>query len=451
MKQELSYTTQTFTVPFYQSREASRLIWNVRPQINWCYNEGVRQALDNNLGRFGLYNILTKKRAEHGWLDVNLDAHRHAIDGGRKAVEAFRASNIGKRWRPKRKRKYTSPDSLFRKKRVGVQRRQPAIGCYGRPAGNKDGSWNLGGVCSIVPKSTEIERSLIKSFQIIETTKKITRNTKPEDRTYELHVQIHADKPKRDGDGDIIGIDVGAVNMMAMHNLNDGKSVLLTLPENAMRYKGDETDMRKSAQSKRKKGSNSWKKEQERIRKKNAKTTNRRTDFMRKSVKENLACAEIIAVENLHPRQMARKGRGKTGLNRTIMHAALGEVLSYIEWFAKKHGKEFHRVKPHYTSTTCAECGHSDRNSRRSQSIFICARCGHEDHADINAAVNISARGAKAAGKVVVRRKKEHAVPRAYMREITVHERANQSASLPSEKNKSRHGPPSAAAVYYCI
>ena len=136
------------------------------------------------------------------------------------------------------------------------------------------------------------------------------------------------------------------------------------------------------------------------------------------------------------------------------MHAALGEVLSYIEWFAKKHNKEFHKVKPHYTSTTCADCGHADKNSRRSQSIFVCVRCGHEDHADMNASVNISERGAKAAGKVVVRRrKKEHTVPRAHMREIiTVHERANQRASLPSEKNKSGHGTPSAAAaVYYCI
>ncbi len=273
--------------------------------------------------------------------------------------------------------------------------------------------------------------------------------TRPEDRTYELHVQVHMAKPICSA-SDIIGIDVGAVNMMAVHNLNNDESVLLTLPENATRYKGDSIDRKKSAQSKRKKGSNSWKKEQERIRKKNAKTTNRRKDFMRKSVKENLAGAGIIAVENLHPKQMARKGRGKTGLNRTIMHAALGETLSYIEWFAKKHDKEFHKVKPHYTSTTCGTCGHSDRNSRRSQSIFICVRCGHEDHADMNAAVNVSARGAKAAGKVVVRRK-EHTVPRACMREITVHERANQSASLPSEKDKNGCESLPATCVYYCI
>ena len=449
MKQDIPYTTQTFTIPFYQSGKISRLIWRAHFQTDWCYNEGVRQALEAKPTQYDMFSKLKEKRDDRDWLDLNVCVHRAAIDNGRKAVEAFRASNAEKRWRPKHKRKYTSPDSLFRKREDG--KRQAAIGCYARPARNKDGSWNLGGICSIVPKTTAIKQEQIKSFQIVETTRKITRRTKPEDRTYEMHVQIHVAKPTR-RDGDIIGIDVGAVNMMAVHNLDNNESILLTLPENATRYKGDETDRRKSAQSKRKKGSNSWKKEQERIRKKNAKTINRRTDFMRKSVKENLAGAEIIAVENLHPKQMARKGRGKTGLNRTIMHAALGEVLSYIEWFAKKHNKEFHRVKPHYTSTTCADCGHSDRNSRRSQSIFICVRCGHEDHADMNAAVNVSARGAKAAGKVVVRRKKEHTVPRACMRErIAVHERANQRASLPSEKDKNGHGTPSAAAVYYCI
>ena len=61
------------------------------------------------------------------------------------------------------------------------------------------------------------------------------------------------------------------------------------------------------------------------------------------------------------PKQMARKGRGKTGLNRVIKYAAIGEVLSYVEWFAEKHNKEFHKVRPHHTSTTCGACEHSDK------------------------------------------------------------------------------------------
>ncbi len=392
-KKNLPYTTQTFTVPFYQSKEISRLIWEAHSQIDWCYNEGVRQTLENDTGRFGLYNILTEKRVEYGWLNINANTHRYAVDCGRKSVEAFLESNIVKRLIPKCKRKYTPPDSLFRKKKkrdVGIQ---PAIGCYGHPAGRADGSWNLGGICNVVPKNDAagIKRDQIKSFQIIETTKKITCRTLPEDCTYELHVQMHVAKPERTG-GDIVGVDVGAVNMLAIHNLDKNTTVLATLPENAMRHKNDDIDKRKSVQSRRKKGGNTWKKVQRRIAKAVQKVRNRRTDFMRKTVKEEFESVGIIGVENLHPKQMARKGRGKTGLNRVIKYAALGEVLSCIEWFAEKHNKEFHKVKPHYTSTTCGACEHSDKNSRRSQSIFVCVKCGHEDHADSNAGVNIALR-----------------------------------------------------------
>ena len=450
-KKNLPYTTQTFTVPFYQSKEISRLIWAARSQIDWCYNEGARQTLeDGQQGRFGLYGSLTEKRAEHDWLDVNLNIHRYAADGGRKAVEGFCKSNAVKRGMPKRKRKYTPPDSLFRKKKNN-NGSQPAIGCYGHPAGRADGSWNLGGICNVVPKDASMKRDQTRSFQIIETTKKTTCRTLPEDRTYELHVQMHVAKPERSDDGDVIGADVGAVNMLAIHNLDKNTTVLATLPENATRYKNDDIDRRKSEQSRRKKGGNTWKKEQRRIKKKNDKVRNRRTDFMRKTVREEFADAGVIGVENLHPKQMARKGSGgKTGLNRVIKYAAIGEVLSYVEWFAEKHNKEFHKVRPHHTSTTCGSCGHSDRNSRRSQSIFVCVRCGRGDHADSNAGVNIAQRCAEAAGHVVVRRK-EHMVPRTTKRGGAMQERTNQNASLPSEKDKSKHEPPPVAGVYYCI
>ena len=49
-------------------------------------------------GRYGLYSLITEKRAEYDWLDLYVSVHRYAIDcggggGGRKAVEVFRKSN----------------------------------------------------------------------------------------------------------------------------------------------------------------------------------------------------------------------------------------------------------------------------------------------------------------------------------------------------------------------
>ena len=50
-------------------------------------------------------------------------------------------------------------------------------------------------------------------------------------------------------------------------------------------------------------------------------------------------------------------------------------------------------IHPAYTSVTCSQCGHRDRNSRQSQAIFICSKCRHKANADINAATMIAAKG----------------------------------------------------------
>jgi putative transposase len=52
-----------------------------------------------------------------------------------------------------------------------------------------------------------------------------------------------------------------------------------------------------------------------------------------------------------------------------------------------------HDVNPRLTSQQCRACGHTSRENRESQAVFLCRSCGHADHADANAAKNILARG----------------------------------------------------------
>jgi len=55
--------------------------------------------------------------------------------------------------------------------------------------------------------------------------------------------------------------------------------------------------------------------------------------------------------------------------------------------------RDMHRflivVLPQYTSQTCPECGHTNRENRKTQVNFICVACGHSDNADFVAACNI--------------------------------------------------------------
>ena len=50
-------------------------------------------------------------------------------------------------------------------------------------------------------------------------------------------------------------------------------------------------------------------------------------------------------------------------------------------------------VNPRNTSRTCYVCGHCEKGNRTSQDQFLCKACGHSDHADHNAAKNISRLG----------------------------------------------------------
>lgn len=50
-------------------------------------------------------------------------------------------------------------------------------------------------------------------------------------------------------------------------------------------------------------------------------------------------------------------------------------------------------VRTENTSRRCSQCSHTDKDNRPSQAVFADTACGHTANADINAAVNIAARG----------------------------------------------------------
>ena len=49
-------------------------------------------------------------------------------------------------------------------------------------------------------------------------------------------------------------------------------------------------------------------------------------------------------------------------------------------------------ANPRFTSQQCRRCDHTEAGNRDNQA-FRCLACGHQDHADVNAAKNVLARG----------------------------------------------------------
>lgn len=114
----------------------------------------------------------------------------------------------------------------------------------------------------------------------------------------------------------------------------------------------------------------------------------------------------MVVVEWLKLANMARSAKGtverpgkgvkaKSGLNRSLQDAALGRLVLWICVKAEEAERRVWKINPVDTSRQCAPCGYTD-SANRHKARFCCKRCGHVEHADVNAAQNIAARGATA-------------------------------------------------------
>ena len=69
------------------------------------------------------------------------------------------------------------------------------------------------------------------------------------------------------------------------------------------------------------------------------------------------------------------------------------QLKTFLHYKAKRAGVTLMEVDPRYSSQTCSACGHCERSNRKSQERFCCQCCGLEANADVNAALNLKARG----------------------------------------------------------
>jgi putative transposase len=141
-----------------------------------------------------------------------------------------------------------------------------------------------------------------------------------------------------------------------------------------------------------------------------ARVTGRRRDWAEKISTRLVIDHDVIVLEKLNMAGMVRKpkakpdpehpggflanmAQSKAGLNRAILGSCWGLLARRAEQKAAASGAAVIYVDPRFTSQQCHVCGHTAPGNRDSQAVFRCQRCGHSDHADVNAARNILARG----------------------------------------------------------
>lgn len=179
-----------------------------------------------------------------------------------------------------------------------------------------------------------------------------------------------------------VGIDRGVANTLA---LSTGE--MLSSPSTA-----DLQRRKRRAQrvlSRRRRGSNRYRRQLRRVTRISAKVARRRVDWQHKAAFSIASRFGLVTLEALAVPNMTRSGQRKRGLNRAILDQGWGAFERALAYKLEERGGSLDKVNPAYTSQTCSACGTIDSASRESQASFACRSCGFAIHADTNAAINI--------------------------------------------------------------
>jgi IS605 OrfB family transposase len=220
------------------------------------------------------------------------------------------------------------------------------------------------------------------------------------DRAGRWHVAFAAPQPAlaRTPTGTVVGVDLGVANTVTT---SDGDCLHIPTIGPAEERRLVHLQRKLARQNK---GSRRRARTKHALASLHARAADRRRDWAEKASTDLVRRYDLIVYEDLRIKDMLRSARGtldhpgrnvraKAALNRRIAASAWATLVRRTRQKAQASGAQVVLVDPKHTSQTCSACGHIAAENRPSQAVFACQTCGHEEHADINAAKNIRARG----------------------------------------------------------
>ena len=224
-----------------------------------------------------------------------------------------------------------------------------------------------------------VHRQIPNGFEI--KTVAVTKKANGYYVTLSLEDQtVPTTKPDFDTDK-IVGIDVGLIDfIVTSHDDRIEAPLFLRKAERKL----------KSAQrrvSRRKKGSNRRKKAIKKLGKQHKKVADTRKDFHFKTANNLLKKYDVIAVEKLNI-----KGLAKSRLAKSVNDAGWGQFISILTVKAENAGLKVVAINPNGTSQECSSCGNKVKKPL-SQRMHNCPVCYTSLCRDLNAAINILNRG----------------------------------------------------------
>jgi putative transposase len=175
-----------------------------------------------------------------------------------------------------------------------------------------------------------------------------------------------------------VGIDVGLNSLVT---LSDGTQI-----DPPKYYRNTEGELKRQQRnlSRKKKFSNNWKKQCDKVNTLHRKIRNHRNDFNHKLSRELINAYDYIAFEDLNVKNMVKNSR----LSKSIHDASWSDLIQITKYKAEEAGKFVELVNPYNTSQLCSNCGQKVEKSLAVRT-HNCPHCGLVLDRDHNAAINI--------------------------------------------------------------
>lgn len=222
---------------------------------------------------------------------------------------------------------------------------------------------------------------------------------KRENRTYYLVLLFDVDiQPKSKAKGQV-GIDLGVKNLLT---LSTGEKI--DYPDRLLYL---EKNIRKEQRrlSRKKKGSNNYRKQKAIVAKAYARLRHYRDNFQHQLSHRLIEENQFIGMETLMVQNMTRKAKKKLdadgrpmrngqsrkrAMNRSILREGWSALVGKLSYKAEWYGRALIRVDRFYPSSKlCHDCGHKYKELQLSEREWTCENCHSWHDRDVNAALNI--------------------------------------------------------------
>jgi len=374
-------TTKSLEQKFEEQISTTRFLYNLAKETReYAYSKGVK------LSKFDLIKQLPELKKEFEWISsVNAKTLQGTIERLDKSYDKFfKDFKEGKVSKLKQ-------DYINKCLKNGVEINQKKLFEIGKPKWAKKKDWKSvefkqGNLCNSKPdlrfeedgKFNLPKLGKIKIFKSREVygNIKLARVVKEVDGWYLQIVTDH--EIQKCNNQAQVGIDVGITHFAVT---SDGQFFENIKTTNKYAKKLADAQRKLSV---KKKGSNNFYKEVEKVKKIHLKIQRVREDYLHKVSRELANNYQTVFVEDLD-------------VSKMILDKNYSKAISDVSWskFAQylEYKTELIKVDAKYSSQECNNCGHIAKENRPNQETFKCVKCSHEGNADFLASKNILKRG----------------------------------------------------------